>query len=554
MYGGSDDMGPNFEDSSNQITLSEVICELHKFDRAKSLYVAVCKKVRVCILQNVGEPKYILVVKDAKDGKKYCETAISTKIMPTFFHAKRAFTWVTFSSDISNENPVDSWSLRFPEDNAKDLSKFEKPFLEALYLASINDKKHNLNPEDKKYVDSAYHCEPMEVDDYSDSEKGDSDSTDYGDDDNALGNVTTVNRRYGQDQDVDSIAKKFNNLKVDNSLLSLSRLHERTFVVRGDNIGVYTNHDDKPKLSGVIIGIKDSDKNSFTPNRVMLHDRETGLVMSNPNDPGNLYKLDLERGIISDKWKVDENSVVKHFVPKSKYNQRTSEQEFLGVTPKSLVTIDPRLPGIKTVDTKSMKYTTNNKFSCLATTINGEVAVASDTGVVRLYDKTNIRAKTNLYGSGEPIIGLDTTEDGRYVLATCKTHLLIMDTLIPDTENSTGFRNRMGAKKPDPKRLQLRHEDAVRMDCKISFLPARFSSGDSSNCFIVTATGPYVIKWNLKRVNSNRLFDYTITKYKEDIVEDNFLYDSPKRIIVALPKSVELLKRQQLIVPKKVFH
>lgn len=33
---------------------------------------------------------------------------------------------------------------------------------------------------------------------------------------------------------------------------------------------------------------------------------------------------------------------------------------------------------------------------------------------------------------GDPIIGVDVTADGRFVIATCKTYLLLIDTLIGD--------------------------------------------------------------------------------------------------------------------------
>lgn len=44
----------------------------------------------------------------------------------------------------------------------------------------------------------------------------------------------------------------------------------------------------------------------------------------------------------------------------------------------------------------------------------GQIAVGSAKGEIRLFDRLGLsRAKTTLPGVGDPIIGMDTTEDGK---------------------------------------------------------------------------------------------------------------------------------------------
>lgn len=52
------------------------------------------------------------------------------------------------------------------------------------------------------------------------------------------------------------------------------------------------------------------------------------------------------------------------------------------------------------------------------------------------------RAKTTLPGLGDSIIGIDVTEDGRWILATCRTYIIVIPTDLPG--GSTGFEKAMG--------------------------------------------------------------------------------------------------------------
>ena len=123
-------------------------------------------------------------------------------------------------------------------------------------------------------------------------------------------------------------------------------------------------------------------------------------------------------------------------------------------------------------------YAVKNDFSCGATTGAGELAVASAKGEIRLFNKLDKRAKTLLPMFGDPILGVDTTENGKFILATCKTYLLLINTELNDG-SGTGFTKSMGGAedKPIPKRLQLKPEHVAYMGSAPSFTPARFSTG-----------------------------------------------------------------------------
>ena len=99
----------------------------------------------------------------------------------------------------------------------------------------------------------------------------------------------------------------------------------------------------------------------------------------------------------------------------------TGEQTFLGLSGNALYRIDPRLSGNKLVDDQLKQYATKNDFSAAATTEKGYIAVASNKGDIRLFDRLGINAKTLIPALGDPIIGMDVSADGRWVLATTRT-------------------------------------------------------------------------------------------------------------------------------------
>lgn len=339
------------------------------------------------------------------------------------------------------------------------------------------------------------------------------------------------------------------------SQLAVGYKHERSFATKGKSIGVFKHtEDDKLKLHAKLdTTIATKDGKSFAPSKIMLHNEDNSLLLMNPENSHSIYRMDLERGSIVDEWNIHPDAPVNTIIPDTKYAQMTDTQTFIGLNSNSLFRIDPRLSGNKRVDEEMKQYVVPNKFTCGATTGKGELAVASAKGEIRLFNKLDKRAKTLLPGFGDPIIGVDVTESGRYVIATCKTYLLLICTEIPG-QDSLGFTKSMGREKPAPKRLTLRPEHVAFMSQPINFTTARFSTGQSEERSIITSTGPYVITWNFRRVKQGHLYDYQIKKYADKVVADNFRFGQDKNIVVALPHNITMISKKNMSVPSpKVF-
>lgn len=237
----------------------------------------------------------------------------------------------------------------------------------------------------------------------------------------------------------------------------------------------------------------------------------------------------------------------------------TDEQTFLGLSNNALYRVDPRLSGNKLVDSELKQYATKNGFTAAATTEKGYIAVASSKGDIRMFDRLGINAKTHIPALGDPIIGLDTSADGRWVLATTKTYLLLIDALQSSGKNEgkLGFEKAFAKDdKPQPRRLgltpahvaQFQHETRA----PLSFTPARFNTGpDVTETTIITATGPFIITWSLKKVLAGRRDPYSIKRYEEEVKADNFRFGSDKNIVVALPNEVGMVAKRALQRPTR---
>lgn len=208
----------------------------------------------------------------------------------------------------------------------------------------------------------------------------------------------------------------------------------------------------------------------------MLHEKDTKMIIMNPNDHSALYSMDIEVGKMVEEWKIHDDVQVDHIAPINKFAPTTGVQTIVGASHNGIFMIDPRLSDTKLVESQFKQYVSKNKFSGVATTSSGQVAVASEKGDIRLFDSIGKNAKTALPPLGDPIIGIDTTADGRWVVATTKTYLLLIDTLIGDGRyaGSLGFDRSFPADaRPEPRRLRLKPEHA-QYTGEVSFSPAKY--------------------------------------------------------------------------------
>lgn len=347
-------------------------------------------------------------------------------------------------------------------------------------------------------------------------------------------------------------AGDFHRLAGKNTALTIGGALDRAFVTRGNNVGVFSTGGDGVDYVATLKNVADKKGAKIDPQKLVLHQRDQYLVMKGAKDDV-LYQMDVNRGTVVDEWQVG-TPAIADFGPNAKYAQLTLEPTMTGIHANGIFRIDPRLPGDKLVADSSYKNykTKNNKLLVLTTTEQGYTAVGSDNGDIRLFDQLGKNAKSRLPSLAEAYTGLDVLADGRWLLATCKLFLLLMDLKIgggQKNEGSLGFTKYFDAdKKPVPWRLQLRLADAVaiarRTRKPVEFTRAQFNAGlGAKESRIVTLAGPFVVSWALKDVLRGRDDIYTIHESGGPVVADLFRFGSNKEVIYTLANEVGLARR-----------
>lgn len=561
-----------------------VHASLHLYDRATGLFMLQDDSVKAG-LYKVPPPAsgHWLVVESDKEGDVWVSQAVTGETTVNFAEKERAmvFNYTAPAVDEHSSPETYTWLLRLADDEAF-------AALQAAVSAALFEDKwgagswNKMKDDDREYARKAWLEEDTEMWDAEEAEQPEEEEEEDDEEEQEDEPTPESDDEAGTDDDDDaapSAAHAFSSKqpkrvpigakkRAKNSALAVGYKDDLSFVVQGDMIGVFRQQRDggkKLKFMTSIVNIATPDqKKGFAPGKVMLHNQDTSMILQNPLAPGSLYRLDLETGKVVDEYKVSENFSVQNFLPDSKFAQTTQQQTFIGHSHNGLFRIDPRLAGTKLVDSEFKQYATKADFSAAATTEGGKLVVGSAKGDLRLFDKLGKNAKTALPALGDPIIGVDVSADGRWILATCKTYLLLIDTMIPETSGSkyagqSGFdRSFPAAEKPTPRRLTLKPEHIAHMQevqggDGVSFTPAKFNAGLSGEPerTIVTSTGPFIVAWNFRQVKSGNINNYTLRRFSEEVVADNFKFGGDREIIVTLPENVFVEEKKKLKAPTR---
>lgn len=518
---------------------------LHLFDVTMSVFIEQADSVEAKVI-DMGNFEYWLGIDTAITKRKILGLPISSTMNPVFNFEHLSFIFNYFS-----DSSAYSWLLKF--ETFELLDEFQKVFLRAFWEVNNKQKWVGAQSEDQDYLIESFG--DMDVDDYDQ----DLEAMDEDDDEEESGAAATrpaQDEDYDEDEEHDEV-ETFEG-KGKNSQLAVGMKNDRSYVVRGNKVGVFKQTAQNGlEFSTSIDNVSNLEGKSFVPGNAMLHTQDSSLVLQDPDNEEKLYRMDLETGKVVDEWNIGQD--VKSFGPSKKFSQMTAEQTLLGLSEKGTFRIDPRLPDAKIVDSEHKKYATNNKFSAIASTENGNIAVASKNGDIRLYDRLGINAKTHIPAMGDPIKSVDVSADGKWLLATCQTYLLLIDTTIKEGKNAgnVGFQKSFGKdSKPRPKRLQISPEHVAFMQGEtgtpLCFTNAHFNTGiDSKEQTIVTSSGPYVITWGLKKILRGDKEPYLIKRYGGDVMADNFKFGTDKNVIIALEDDVGMVNRSTFRKPTR---
>eukprot|EP00887_Chlorella_sp_A99_P003933 scaffold11.g3933.t1 len=295
---------------------------------------------------------------------------------------------------------------------------------------------------------------------------------------------------------------------------------------------------------------------TLTPAKAILMGGETKMNMLTPEHATSLFHADIETGKVVSEWSFQKDGVdvpIKDITTDTKAAQLEDRSTFLGLDANRLARWDLRDPhGVEMASPAALSYVAGKdyargtKFSCMATSGDGYVVVGSDDGKIRLYsEKTLTQAKTAIPGLGLPITNVAVTYDGKWVLATTRSYLMVLKTTYKDPKSGNelcGFTSRMGANAPAPRLLRLKLEDAG-LTRGAPLEKGHFTwvtQRGQQERWIVASCGNYTVLWNFRAVKLaepdtvsfgglTTVTSYHLVPKTEHVVDSVFMHDNYAR-------------------------
>ncbi|GFP91730.1 protein cypro4 [Phtheirospermum japonicum] len=340
--------------------------------------------------------------------------------------------------------------------------------------------------------------------------------------------------------------------------------------------GLYVNFDEK------LSARKSANSSYLTPRKALLMRAETNMLLMSPVNDGKphsrgLHQLDIETGRVVSEWKFEKDGAdisMRDITNDSKGAQMDpSGSTFLGLDDNRLCRWDMRdrrgmVQNIVNENTPVLNWTQGHQFSrgtnfqCFATTGDGSIVVGSLDGKIRLYSISSMRqAKTAFPGLGSPITHVDVTYDGKWILGTTDTYVILICSLFTDKDGKTktGFAGRMGHRISAPRLLKLTPQDSHLAGAS-KFRNAQFSwvtENGKQERHLVATVGKFSVIWNFQQVKDGShecyqnqvglksCYCYKIVLKDDSIVDSRFMHekfavsDSPEApLVVATPLKV----------------
>lgn len=158
-----------------------------------------------------------------------------------------------------------------------------------------------------------------------------------------------------------------------------------------------------------------------------------------------------------------------------------------------------------------------------------------------MYDSVN--NARNLIPSlfNDPILSLDSSKDGRWLLGMTKTYLILLPTAMG--EQSAYKTTFLKTKKPHPNILKIDPAQVKHYQMnEVSFSSAKFDDKQKeSEEYVVGATGRFLVFWSLKNVAKGKLFSTGIKPLEDTVVKNEFKFNNDN-VVTVLPNRIMVEK------------
>lgn len=206
-----------------------------------------------------------------------------------------------------------TWCIRFGDEEV--FTAWKDAFTRYMWEGKNKISWEKAKADERKYVNQAYDDEDVEMEDVRDRELADLQEEEEEEDEDEEEESSNASGFESSEEHEEFAARSGKGGK--NEKLTIGYKHDRSFVTRGDMIGVFKHTaDNQLKFATSINKVSDMKGKSFTPKKLMLHNQDSDMLLMDANNKNSIFRMDLEYGKIVDEWKVSENVSVDNMLPK----------------------------------------------------------------------------------------------------------------------------------------------------------------------------------------------------------------------------------------------
>ncbi|GMM28683.1 Vid27 protein [Martiniozyma asiatica (nom. inval.)] len=537
--------GNSTSNASEGTIMHNASCELFLFNSKKGKFKLVKSDVAVILLKFVDWEYTLEILEVNESSQVIIQVPISERLYPSF-----EFENLSFAFNQITLKGVYTWMIKF--NSRQDYEPFQSNFTKANW-----EQKNKSSFPDDQYLAKSFNTMAIDVSSSSSDDDTEYDSCREQLDDNEEQVSSSAK------MEVDSPTHDDENLDEEfNSGLKVGLRTDRAFVSRGDKLGIFKTDDDL-KFIAAIEGLKsvNNPNQKLSPNQMMIMNGDATMILQDKKRTSQLHSLDLEKGKIVQDWSLTKDNTpidVKVFTTNKKYSGLSNESTFLGASSQSLFRIDQRMKNGFISNDEYKSYKTKLGITAMISTADGSIAIASQDGSIKLYDALGKNAKTALPPLGDLIYSLDVTPDGKFLVATCKDYLQLIDLRIHQGKfaGSIGFNRSFPVdEKPIPIRLSIQPgyiAAITRQNQEIKFTPAKFDLDCKS---ITSSIGKYTFIWDVKsalKSNGKAKYPTKIRDYSDVVINGDFSHLN--QVVVTTKNDVALNSKGSFYDPKDAFN
>ena len=477
----------------------------------KEVYIRINNTDSYLKIIDIGDFNFLLVLEDAESI--FVQTKLSNKNSVIVDENLFSISFLTYENKIFS-----AYKFELKEKNIKDIRVIKNIMSKCLYESNTRTKYNNLSKQVQELID--------------------------------YDGVFDIEEKKEEDQNIKNSVLKFKNFSVINSekkeiknkLMTQAFKFDKAFLIKDNNsIDVLNLEEGNNNINKTTSFIPFKNNTNVQISEAKMFSGDNHILFKDKINEDTLWEYDLNKESIVQEWKCGDNGAkLIDFTHSKKLGQLSPYCDIYGINKNKIFSMDGRVnrPN-KIVEDKIYGPGASKDFTCIGTPEFEAFATGSKDGNIRLYNDISKNAKTLIPCYGDPIISIDITKNGDYLLVTCEKYLMLINTRGEHNENAFTVSLRRARRKPIT--LKMSPEDVVNRQLgEDNYTPAKFDINKSTNETIITSSlGPYIIVWNFEQVKKGIVNSYQLKNVNEYVIGNTTKFNKNK-LIVTMPNEVLL--------------